>query len=199
VRYQYRYTKDEKRHLAAANRVIDNPAASPVEINKALRHVQRIQEAAEARAFDLAITQDEPDPTVDDLVAALEKAPPVAAVPIPASPLQAAQDIADGKKPAAVPVPEPPVRTCQMSGCELAGQETWDGRTLCPAHFASEAGRFASETAAQDRARRTAMYRNVLAQRGEDPNINDIGALLRQAMTRPIFRDDRCRQWHDLY
>jgi hypothetical protein len=74
VRYQYRYTKDERRRLAAANRVLDNPTAPPAEVNKALRHIQRIQDAAEARAFDRAVLPAESEPTVDELVSDLENA-----------------------------------------------------------------------------------------------------------------------------
>lgn len=75
MRYQYRYTKDEKRQLAAANRVLDDPNSPPREINKALRHIQQIQDAAEGRAFDRAVAPALPtEPTVDELVSAIEKA-----------------------------------------------------------------------------------------------------------------------------
>jgi hypothetical protein len=134
VRYQYRYTKDEKRWLAAANRVLDDPTAPPREVNKALQHIQRIQDAAEGRAFDVAVAPTAPsEPTVDALVRELEAkkqlqgtdsealGPAVA----PTSPsnvpevtpntLEAVLAIADGKTPPAV-LSEPTCRACGVVG-----------------------------------------------------------------------------------
>jgi hypothetical protein len=76
---------------------------------------------------------------------------------------------------------------CQMPGCALPGQQAWDGRYLCPPHFSAEAARFASESAQESAKRRAAMRRDVLAQRGEDPNINDLAMLAGDRPSRNDF------------
>jgi hypothetical protein len=133
VRYQYRYTKDETRQLAALNRVLDDSTATPREVNKAIQLIQRIQDAAEGRAFDRAITPPAPSESVDDLVRVLEAkkqlqstdsdaleapgAPPTSPDPLEDTQhaLEAVQAIADGKTPPAV-LSEPTCRACGVVG-----------------------------------------------------------------------------------
>lgn len=165
MRYQYRYTKDEKRQLAAANRVLDDPTAPPREVNKALQHIQRIQDAAEGRAFDLQPFEPTPkEPTIDQLVSDLEKAEKptltnqqltdhpsaensVLAPPIATKALEVTQTLETA-----------PVAFCAF--CSTAGQ--WntrfpvgqaDGILLCPACFSKMCSADMLQTAAAARAR----------------------------------------------
>lgn len=183
MRYQYRFTKDEKRQLAAANRVIDNPAAPPREVNAALRHIQRIQDVAESRAFDGAVSSAEPEPSVADLVSALEKAEkqpsqvqqnkgaenapdPINAVLAPPEPAKASE---------VIPEPQgPPVAFCGF--CSTAGN--WNtasgGVILCPTCFAKVC---AADMRAASAASLARQDRGWLYEKGIDPNINDLGTV----------------------
>jgi len=174
MRYRRRYTKDEKRHLAAANRVIDDPTAPPAEVNRALRHIQRIQEAAEGRALDRAIDQPPAtEPTVDQLVSDLENAEKRPFQPIENTevknaknafvPLEAILAPSEPAKALGITQTAPGPTTAFCAFCSAAGpwntrypvgQE--DGLLLCPACFskmcaadmrnASAAARAAAET-----------------------------------------------------
>ena len=191
MRYQYRFTKDEKRQLAAANRVLDNPTAPPREVNAALRHIQRIQDTAEARAFDGAVSTAEPEPTVADLVSALEKADKgqkPSSQPIAAQGLIEPEKAEKASEPIApVLAPSEPAKASEVTPtvstttafcgfCSTAGN--WNtasgGVILCPTCFAKVC---AADMRAASAASLARQDRGWLYEKGIDPNINDLGTV----------------------
>jgi hypothetical protein len=186
VRYQYRYTKDEKRHLAAANRVLDDPAAPPREVNRALQHIRKIQDAAERRAKAATSPPAPPEPeTVDDLVAALENAQKQ-----PFQPLEnKGSENAPNAREAILAPPEPakalevtqtapelktaPTAFCGF--CSAAGR--WNtvsgGVILCPTCFGKVCAADMRAASAASLARQSSW----LYEKGTDPNTNDLADL----------------------
>lgn len=179
TRNRLEYTRPERQRKAIAERIIDNPDSKPAELLEALKILERLSTKAERRTRDRA--EEPADPTVDDLVSALEKGQktekqplqhiaaqglngpekaektfvPIEAICGPtdtAKALEVIQAIADGKTPLpAVLVPE--VSALKCWNCDQSGQPTWDDRILCPTHFASEAARNARQNAAASLAR----------------------------------------------
>jgi hypothetical protein len=154
-------SKEEKRLTETAHALLDDPNTSTADKFKAMGYLERAIRLAEKRRIRREAEPAPPEPTVDELVTALEAKPAPAAepAPAPANPLQPAQDIADGKNPTAVPVPDPePV--CRL--CDAVGQwntfypldETAPKRILlCPTCFGKMVSMDMSAAQAEARAR----------------------------------------------
>lgn len=177
-------SKEEKRLIDAANQLLDDPASTNAERLKAMGMLERAIRLAEKRRQERREDADwfPADPTVDDLVSALEakKAPEKAdsdaleartTPPEPAKPRgdtqtapqpdeekahqeQALQAVQDiADGKKPLPALEPVPPVPKCWNCDQPGQPTWDDRVLCPAHLASEAARQAREAAAGSLAR----------------------------------------------
>lgn len=202
MRYRLRYTKDEKRHLAAAERVLADPTAPPREVNAALRHIQRIQDVAEGRAFDRAIEPAQPAaPSIADLVSALEKAEKQPSQPIENKDTEKAETARNAvlEPPTAAKAlevtqtPETPVievsadpappATAFCGFCDAVGN--WNTRypldetapkrvLLCPTCYGKMLSADMTAATAEAQAR---PVRSWLYGKGTDPNVNDLSDL----------------------
>lgn len=196
-----RYTKDETRRIAAANRVIDNPAAIPGETLKALRELNRLETAAERRAADREEFEflAPAEPSIDQLVIELEKdkKQPLQVIdgqgvtkletdqlainaalapPIPAKASEVTPTVLEPLNDDSATSAPPDPAFCGF--CQAAGPwntrwpvEEPNGVLLCLSCFAKMC------SAEMLKAAQPAARRDVLAGRGEDPNAFDLATV----------------------
>lgn len=193
MRYQYRFTKKERARTAALESILADTATSPRERMSALRALERIEAAARRRAEAAPTNEAAPpaQPTVDDLVSALEKVEngqKQPSQPLSNQVVTGGQNGQNASSPVGVDLrasnaadkemvtPTPETTAVAFCGfCQAPGQwnTTAGGVILCPTCF----GKVCAADMRAASARSLARDPGWLYEKGEDPNTNDLADL----------------------
>jgi hypothetical protein len=173
-KHRISFTKLERSQKRAAERILADPSALPSHKATALRTLKRVQTAAEDRAFDRALADEPDEPTVDDLVKALEN-PPKTTIPEAQNCQNAVLEPPSSVNALEVTQTAPEPTTAFCGFCSAAGQ--WNtvsgGVILCPTCFAKVCATEMRTASAASLARQSSW----LYEKGTDPNVNDLSDL----------------------